>query len=196
MKATLLCLALIFLAGPCAAQENLVPEDAPIRAGRAPRAFGRDYGRALQPQVGKDVRVFAVIEGGLVPDFVVGLKTAKEGYRIFMIGERRGNGLERCESPIGQGLARDIILAWDKVLRQTRAPTSPPVGGADVPFFHFGSQRPSGLAMGWVLDTPPTSNPARLGRIASGLLQMCSGDRMQPVPDALADIRTALRAIH
>ncbi len=196
MKTPLLCLALFFAVMPCMAQENLEPDATPVIRGDAPRLFGRDYRRRLKPEIGKDVRVFAVIECGLVPDFVVGLKTVKDGYRIFMLGEKRGAGLDRCEAPIDNDLARDIILAWDKVLRQVRVGTGRPMGGMDVPFYHFGSNLPSGLVMGRVWDTPPSSNPAHLGRIAGGLLQICSPQRVQPIPEAMAEVRTALKAIH
>jgi hypothetical protein len=196
MRTLLICLALFFLTVPSMAQVNLEPDDTPVIAGEGPRLFGKSYGRGLKPVIGKDVRVFAVVEGGLVPDFAVGLKAVKSGYRIFNISERRGSGLDRCETPIDNDLALDIVLAWDKVLRQTCPRVGRPMGGADVPFFHFGSRLPSGLVMGRVWDTPRDSNPAHLWRIASGLLQMCSGDRVQPIPEALGEIRTALKAIH
>jgi hypothetical protein len=193
MKRTWLALAMILLAAPGAAQEYLEPDDAPNLTGHGLRLFGEQYGRDLKPVIGKDARVFAVIEGGLVPDFAVGLKTWKSGYRIFMLGERRGGGLDRCDAPIDNALALDIIIAWDKVLRQTRKRTGRSVGAPDVPFYHFGVR---GLVTGRVLDTPPGSNPAQLGLIAGGLLQICSSQRVQPVPEALAEIRVALKAIH
>jgi hypothetical protein len=196
MKTLFACFALLLFAVPCLAQEYLEPDNTPILPGDVPRLFGRDYGRGLKPALGNDARVFAVIEGGLVPDFLVGLKTVKDGYRIFMLGEKRGGGLDRCEAPITNGLARDIIIAWDKVLRQIRIRTNKPMGGADVPFEHFGSRLKSGLIIGRVWDTPPSSNPAHLGLIAGGLLQICSKGRVQSVPDALAEINTALSQIH
>ncbi len=193
MMKTLVCLALLFAAMPCMAQENLEPDDTPVIRGQW--LFGRDYGRRLKPEIGKDVRIFAVIEGGLVPDFMVGVKIVRDGYRIFMVGEKRNVGLDRCEAPIDNDLARDIIIAWDKVLRQARVPAHRPMGGADVPFYHFGSNLPSGLVIGRALDASSSSNPAHLGRIAGGLLQICSGGRAQPIPEAMAEIRTALKAI-
>jgi hypothetical protein len=196
MKALLFSFALFFVCTPCVAQENLEPDDAPLFANNPPRFFGLDYGRKLKPEIGSDVRIFAVIEGGLVPDFAVGLKSFKDGFRIFMIGEKRGGDLDRCEAPIANDLAEDIILAWDKVLRQSRTRVDRPQGGADVPFYHFGSRLPSGLVMGRVWDTSHNSNPALLGRVTSGLLQICSGGRMQHVPEALTEIRTALGKIH
>jgi hypothetical protein len=196
MNRLLVCLALTILPAPCIGQEQLEPDDAPLFASMPPRLYGLDYGRKLKPEIGSDVRIFAVIEGGLVPDFAVGLKAARDGYRIFMIGETRAGGLERCEAPIANDLAMDIILAWDKVLRQAHRRVDRPQVGADVPFYHFGSRLPSGLVMGRVWDTPPNSNPALLGRIAGGLLQICSGGRVQPIPEAMAEIRTALSRIH
>jgi hypothetical protein len=196
MKKLLFCLALIFAPAPCMAQENLEPDEAPLVAAMPPRLYGLDYGRKLKPEIGSDVRIFAVVEGGLVPDFAVGLKTARNSYRIFMISETRTDRLERCEAPIANDLAIDIILAWDKVLRQAHRRADRLKGGADVPFFHFGSRLPSGLVMGRVWDTPPNSNPALLARIAGGLLQVCSGGRVQAIPEALAEIRVALGRIH
>jgi hypothetical protein len=196
MEKLFLCLTLIFAAAPCMAQEYLEPNDAPLIAAMPPRIYGSDYGRKLKPEIGGDVRIFAIVEGGLVPDFAVGLKRASSGYRIFTIGETRTSGLNRCEAAIENDLARDIIFAWDKVLRQTRRRVGQPQGGADVPFHHFGSHLPSGLVMGQVWDTPPNSNPAQLARISSGLLQICSGGRVQPIPEALAEIRIALGKIH
>ena len=189
-------LALVLAAAPCTAQTNLEPDDAPLIAAMSPRHYGSDYGRKLKPAIGSDVRIFAVIEGGLVPDFAVGLKSVGNGYRIFMIGERHDDGLDRCETRIGNDLATDLIFAWDKVLRQSRKRADRPQGGADVPFYHFGSRLPSGLVIGRVWDTPPNSNPAQLAQISSGLLQLCSPHRVQPIRQALAEIRTALSKIH
>ena len=194
MKAMLFCLAL--LAVPCAAQPYLQPEDAPIAAGIPARPYGTGYARRLKPALGQDVRVFAVIEGGLMPDFVVGLKTVKGGYRMFMLGEKRGGGFDRCEAPVSNDLALDIILAWDKVLRQTRPYAGPPLFGFDSGSYHFGSRLPSGLVMGKAVVAPPGSNPAHLSNIAGGLLQICSGGKMEPISESMARITTALKAIH
>src|SRR5471030_1963069 len=144
------CLALILVSAPCAAQKDLEPDDAPLFGGMPPRLFGLDYARKLKAQIGSDVRIFAVIEGGLVPDYAVGLKAARDGYRIFMVGETRAGGLDHCEAPIANDLAMDIILAWDKVLRQSHRRVDRPRPGADVPLYHFGSHLPSGLVMGRV----------------------------------------------
>ena len=196
MKKLLFYLALVLVPAPCMAQENLEPDDAPRFGAIPPRLWGLDYGRKLKPEIGNDVRIFAVVEGGLVPDFAVGLKAARDGYRIFMISETRAGGLDRCEASVANDLAMDIILAWDKVLRQAHRRNDRPLGGADLPFSHFGSRLPSGLVMGRVWDSPPNSNPALLGQVADGLLQICSGGKVQPIPEAMAEIRSALSRIH
>jgi hypothetical protein len=198
MMRYLIFAACLFLdAGTSSAQSNLEPDNAALFATGSSRLYGVDYARKLKPEIRSDVRVFAIVEGGLVPDFAVGLKRVKSDYRIFMLGERRtGDGLDHCEAAIANDLAMDVVLAWDKVLRQTQLRRDRPRGGADVPIYHFGSRLLSGLVMGRVWDTPPDSNPAQLGRIAGGLLQICSGGKVQPIPEAMAEIRTALRRIH
>jgi len=196
MKRVLVCLALIILPVPCIGQAHLEPDGAPLFGSTRSRMFGMEYGRKLKGEIGGDVRIFAVIEGGLVPDFSVGLRKAKGGYRIIMVGETRGDGLERCQAPVANDLALDIIIAWDKVLRQAHKRADRPQGVADAPFYHFGSLLPSGLVMGRAWDAPPNSNPAHLGQIAGGLLQICSGGRVQPIREALAEIRAALKGIH
>jgi hypothetical protein len=188
--------ALLVMAAPALAQNNLEPDDMIIESSTGPGLYGHDYAGQLLSTLDNTVRVFDIIEGGLVPKFVVGIKTVGNGYRIFMVGSKSGGGADRCEAPIANDLAHDVITAWDKVVLQTRFNPGQPSVAADGPAQHFGSRLQFRTMVGRVLETPPDSNPANLGRIAGGLLQICSKERLVSVPQAVADIKLALSRIH
>ena len=102
--------------------------------------------------------------------------------------------LDRCEAPIDTALAKRIIVAWDKVVLQTRTEPDMPSMGLDGVVEHFASVLRYRVAAGRIWSPQPPGNPGYLSRLAWNLSRICDGE--EPPTKGWVEIDTALANIH
>jgi hypothetical protein len=170
MRSAIALLALLLLAAPAGAADQLVPGDA-----AAP---------VLKDVFAADVGLVAIVAPPFAPQYAVGLRVKNGDYRVFSLmagtqvwprllkGQPVGDGSQYCEAPVASDLGARIDAIWKAMVRRAGADADPGAG-ADMARYDFATVVDGRLAVGSATDRDGDSRVGMLESIAVAMQLFC-----------------------